>query len=190
MSSSSSTLMNGRSLTLPMLPTPERGQAGRRLRLAFSSSSASAKAGLRPWHLVDEAIEPLVGTVGRPVGFGEKYFLDLHSVDRDGSSGHVSGSQVGSGAGRELLTWSHQRGFEPKDTRRRTHGSVLERHDIPQVLTGNLTNQPGHDLATEIDVSVCASAHRSAAHNETPTKPRCTPMSLCRLLTTATRVDA
>lgn len=59
---------------------------------------------------------------------------------------------------------------------------MLERHDIPQVLTGNLTNQPGHDLASEIEISVCTSAHRSTAHNDTPTKHRCTPMSLCRVL--------
>ena len=41
--------------------------------------------------------------------------------------------------------------FEPKDTRRRPNGSVLEPARHPISATGDLTNQPGHDLALGID---------------------------------------
>ena len=44
------------------------------------------------------------------------------------------------------------------DTSRRTPGDGLmdqcSRHDIPLVLTGNLTSQPGHGLTSENPISV------------------------------------
>ncbi|MCW2592186.1 MAG: hypothetical protein JWQ86_4613 [Mycobacterium sp.] len=41
--------------------------------------------------------------------------------------------------------------FEPKGTRRRPNGSVLELARHPISATDDLTNQPGHDLALGID---------------------------------------
>jgi len=43
--------------------------------------------------------------------------------------------------------WSNL--FEPKDTRRRPNGSVLQRARHP-IATGDLTNRPGHDLASRV----------------------------------------
>ena len=41
--------------------------------------------------------------------------------------------------------------FEPKDTRRRPNGSVLESARHPMSAADDLTNQPGHDLDLGID---------------------------------------